>query len=226
MNFLSHYYFERNSTNSYEVLGCLLPDLVKNADKSWNIHPEKLDEKFYNSEHEKALLKGWKKHLAVDRIFHNTPFFFFHQHELKKVVTEIISDTPIKPFFVGHIALELCLDNLLITQYKINIENLYNHLESTDKKEIENFLLRNGIKNPEKFSAYFDSFKKEKYLKNYIKISGLSYAIKRICMRIWEKPMTNIQENELTETLSIYISHLKENFMIIFDEIELQLQDE
>ena len=34
MNFLSHYYFDRDVTNCYHILGIVLPDLLKNADKT------------------------------------------------------------------------------------------------------------------------------------------------------------------------------------------------
>ncbi|RRN78014.1 hypothetical protein EIM50_16680 [Pseudoxanthomonas sp. SGD-10] len=222
MNFLSHYYFERNNKNSYEVLGCLLPDLVKNADKSWNLYPEKNTGVNYSKDGT-SILNGWKRHLDVDKIFHNTTFFFFHQHTLKKGIKHILSDTVIKPFFIGHIGIELCLDHLLIRHNKINIRELYTHLEAVDPMEIEKFLLLNGISNPEKFSTYFHSFKKEQYLKSYEEVGNLSYAIKRICMRIWQEPLTDLQMNALTDALDSYISHLKDNFMIIFDDIESQI---
>ena len=40
MNFLSHYYFDRTETNCYHILGTVLPDLLKNADKTIVLHPE------------------------------------------------------------------------------------------------------------------------------------------------------------------------------------------
>ncbi len=219
MNFLSHYYFERNNGSAYEVLGCLLPDLLKNTDKDWKLHPDKSLPFGYSSAG-LGLLKGWNRHLAVDRLFHNTAFFFYHQHALKKTITDIFTGTAIKPFFVGHIGLELCLDHLLISERKININQLYQHLNTIDNSEVAEFLFKNSIPNPEKFSTYFNNFRKEQYLHSYAEIDNLSYAVKRICMRIWEKPLTDEQTDKLTKAFSAYISHLKENFMIIFEDIE------
>ena len=33
MNFLSHFYFDRNTTDPHQVIGMVLPDLLKNANK-------------------------------------------------------------------------------------------------------------------------------------------------------------------------------------------------
>ncbi len=225
MNFLSHYYFDRDNTNAYEVLGCILPDLLKNANNSWNIYPEKKDHHYQNPIH-KDLLKGWKKHLLVDRIFHNTAFFFFHQHQLKLELRNIIKDSPVKPFFLGHIGLELILDHLLITEDRIDVNGLYHHLETPTNKEIESFFLLNGLANTEKFFLFFETFKKEKYLGNYREVKSITYSLKRICMRLWNNPFTNHQEEEITKVIDQYISKLRAEFILIFDEIESQLVNE
>ena len=59
MNFLSHYYFDQYSADSYHILGTVLPDLLKNADKTIIIHPEKLGS--HPNPQVNAILGGWKK---------------------------------------------------------------------------------------------------------------------------------------------------------------------
>ena len=75
MNFLSHYYFERQNLNSNIVIGTILPDLVKNAEKEWNLFPQKNEELFNKDPKLNSLLTGWKRHLEVDLIFHSSDFF-------------------------------------------------------------------------------------------------------------------------------------------------------
>lgn len=222
MNFLSHYYFDRYNTNSYEVLGSILPDLLKNADKNSNIFPEKHKEKF-KQPHEIAILKGWEKHLFVDKLFHNASFFLEHQHQLKLNIKETLKDTPIKPFFAGHIAIELILDHLLLKHQRIDVSKLYQHLNKVSNKEITDFLDLNKVKEQDQFFRFFELFKKEQYLKSYEDITNISYALKRIFMRIWPTPLTIQQENKLTQVLIDYIFDIEEKFIIIFDEIERQL---
>ncbi|ADY50744.1 hypothetical protein Pedsa_0158 [Pseudopedobacter saltans DSM 12145] len=226
MNFLSHYYFDKNESDSYKVLGAVLPDLLKNANKNWKLFPEKTSEKLYHNSELKALITGWKKHLAVDKIFHNTSSFFYHQHELKNHFTTILAGTPIKPFFVGHVGYELCLDHLLLKYKTIDINRFYKHLKSIDYKAIEEFLRINDIVETDIFLKYYSSFVKEAYLGTYIKPESISYALKRICMRVWATPLSDYKKEEMTKVISSYISLLDENFMFIFDEIEALLINE
>jgi hypothetical protein len=134
MNFLSHYYFDRDVTNCYHILGIVLPDLLKNADKTIVLHPEKLR---HPNENVNSIVRGWNRHLEVDRYFHSSEFFFEHSHELKKELLPAVVGSPVKPFFLGHIALELILDNLLITTDKITVHSFYEHLHGCEDKVIE-----------------------------------------------------------------------------------------
>lgn len=223
MNFLSHYYFDRNKNNPYEVLGMVLPDLLKNANKSWNIFPEKYP--LINTIHDtdSALLNGWKRHLLVDKVFHNSEFFLHHQHQIKLKIIDAVKKSKVKPFFIGHITIELILDNLLITQNKINVNEFYRQLQQVDPILLDRFLVQNGIKETEMFFKFFDMFIKEQYLHSYAQPENITYALKRVCMRIWNSPFTQQQEISLTEIIINYIKHLEEEFIIIFDLIESQL---
>lgn len=223
MNFLSHYYFDRTKESPYEIFGMLLPDLLKNADKSWKIHPEKKEEIFTSRPHQTAILKGWKRHLAVDEIFHSSYFFKHHQHQIKLDIREEIIGSPVKPFFLGHISLELLLDNLLITENLVSIKKLYQLLEQVDISEIKLFLDLNRISEQEKFLRFYNGFLKDKYLYSYAEEPKITYALKRICMRLWENPFTFEQELAITKRLVIYKKKLREDFIIIFDQIDAQI---
>nr|WP_294894311.1 hypothetical protein [uncultured Pedobacter sp.] len=223
MNFLSHYYFDKDKENPYEVFGMLLPDLLKNADKSWTIHPEKKEGIFNEQTAQTAILKGWKRHLAVDDFFHNSLFFKHHQHQIKLSLRKAITGSQVKPFFLGHISLELLLDNLLIANNFISISKLYHLLEQVDETEIKLFLQLNGIAEQDKFMRFFKGFVKDQYLYNYADEAKITYALKRICMRLWDNPFTPEQELAITERLVAYKKDLREDFIIIFDQIDAQI---
>lgn len=223
MNFLSHYYFDRANTNAYEVLGMAMPDLIRNANKNWNLHPEKNEILFHNNPNQKSILKGWNKHLKVDKLFHNSDFFHTHQHQIKLLIRESIFGSPVKPFFLGHISLELILDSLLITELIIDPNNFYQYLDEVRINEVTTFLTLNKIDDQTLFLKFFESFKKEKYLFSYAEPEKITYALKRICMRLWKNPFTLQQEILLTERLINYKNSLRENFIIIFDQIDAEL---
>ncbi|HEX7367908.1 MAG TPA: hypothetical protein VF273_12465 [Pelobium sp.] len=223
MNFLSHYYFDKDKNSPYEVFGMLLPDLLKNADKSWTIHPEKKEQLFLKHPNQAAILKGWKRHLLVDRIFHNSPYFKHHQHQLKLSLSQAITSSPVKPFFIGHIGIELLLDNLLITQKLLSVEKLFDQLKQVSEAEIELFLTFNQIPDQQKFLRYFDSFITNQYVYSYAEEEKITYAIKKICMRLWDNPFTAEQELAITERLIAYKKCLRKDFIIIFDQISAQI---
>jgi hypothetical protein len=216
MNFLSHFYFDRNTDNCYQVLGTVLPDLLKNADKTIALHPEKLN---HPTPEINAMIEGWKKHLEVDRHFHSSDFFLTHSHELKKKLLPTIEGSPVKPFFLGHIALELILDNLLLTTNQITVDGFYKHLEGCRTGIIGEFLAFSGLKDTSAFFRFYDDFKKSRYLYSYADTKEIAYALKRICMRVWNNPFTLKNEAEMNTVLMAYRADLLDNFMSIFDEI-------
>ena len=112
------------------------------------------------------------------------------------------------------------LDSLLITNGLINIDSLYKSLNQIENTVITSFLALNGIENPTSFFNYFEVFKKEEYLRSYAQTEKISYALKRICMRIWDNPFTIQQEEELTKNLITYKNELSKNFIFIFEMID------
>ena len=220
MNFLSHFYFDRDTADCYFLLGTVLPDLLKNADKSIIMHPEKLHH--YDGT-VNSIIAGWRKHLAVDRHFHSSEFFLTHSHDLKLALLPAVIGSPVKPFFLGHIALELILDNLLLTTGKITADGFYDHLRSCKESSIDEFLHFNGLRDTSIFLNFFGKFKKDKYLETYADTAHVAYALKRICMRIWTDPFTTEQEAKLNEVVIAYRELIYPDFMMIFNQIEAKL---
>jgi len=220
MNFLSHYYFDRNVTDCYHILGTVLPDLLKNADKTIMIRPEKFT---YTSAFLISMAEGWQKHLDVDRYFHSSEFFITHSHQLKNVLAPVIEGSQVKPFFLGHIALELLLDNLLLTTGMVTVSDFYDHLEGCDYGVIEEFLTIAGLKDTTRFFRFFGGFKKDGYLHTYEDTQHIAYALKRICMRVWQEPFTAEQEAAMNGVLNSYREHNLSDFRTIFTEIEDKL---
>ena len=223
MNFLSHFYFDRESDNCYHILGTILPDLLKNADKTIVLHPEKLH---HTDNNVNSIIRGWNKHLEVDRYFHSANFFLEHSHQLKKLLLPAIEGSPVKPFFLGHIAIELILDNLLLTTQKITVDGFYDHLDGCRIPVIDGFLTFAGLKETSVFNRFYEEFKKSRYLYTYSKTEQIAYALKRICMRVWNNPFTPEHESAINNVLVSYRETLLNNFMSVFDEIESKLVKE
>lgn len=221
MNFLSHFYFDRDTDNCYFVLGTVLPDLLKNADKTIILHPEKL---VHTDNGVNSIIKGWNKHLDVDRYFHSAEYFIHHSHQLKKQLLPAIGGSPVKPFFLGHIAIELILDNLLLTTNKITADGFYDHLDGCKASVVNEFLTFSGLKDTTQFFRFYEAFKRERYLYSYFETKEIAYALKRICMRVWKDPFTPQNEADMNEILATYRETLVDSFMSVFYEIDEKLK--
>ncbi|WP_293741851.1 hypothetical protein [uncultured Pedobacter sp.] len=223
MNFLSHYYFDRTSDDAYVVMGTVLPDLIKNASKEANLYPQKNEFLFKGNPDEESLLLGWKRHLAVDLLFHSSTFFLEKTTELKQLIKPIVEDTAVRPSFLAHIGLELLLDHLLVEQNLIQVNHFYDKLEKVKRESLSDFLEHGKLKNQEIFFNFLTKFLSSKYLLSYQKLENISYALNRICMRVWPETLSERQLNLLTLELGVFKAVLQKDFMEIFKEIERKL---
>lgn len=201
----------------------VLPDLVKNARKDWNPRPERKQTLFTGDEKLFSLLEGWKRHLAVDKHFHSSDFFCSHTRTIKSIIVPVLENSLARPSFVAHIALELMLDSLLLTEGIIEAGSFYEALSDANRPAVEKFLRLNGITDTALFFHFLDNFISSEYLNAYRDHEHIVYALGRICMRIWTEPFTESQKLRLTEVLVAYIDILKGHFLSIFLEIEEKL---
>ena len=185
------------------------------------MHPEKLR---HHTQPVNAIIEGWQKHLDVDRHFHSSNFFITHSRGLKDKLRPVIEGSPVKPFFLGHIAIELLLDNLLLTTHQINADDFYDHLAACNKEVIHEFLTFSGMQDSGIFLNFFSNFKKNRYLETYTDATQVAYALKRICMRVWQQPFTPEQETAMSQVIMDYRLTVHNSFMEIFDEIEEKLK--
>lgn len=223
MNFLSHFYFERQTSNNYIVMGMVLPDLIKNASKDWNLNPQKDEYLFNDIPNYAALLEGWKRHLLLDQLFHSSLFFKEQTAILKQLLLPALQTGPVKPFFLAHIGLELVLDHLLLTKTLIHTDRFYQQLQGANTESLTGFLRLAGLPDQARFQKFIDGFISSRYLFSYEKMENLTYALNRICMRLWNNPFTDEQLNLLTTGLEKFKVLLEKDFLTIFEELDQQL---
>lgn len=220
MNFLSHYYFERYTPVSEVVLGCLLPDLLKNVDKSYNFHPHRFEATLFVHPNPMHISEGWYRHVEVDKIFHSSPFFMEHNHLLRRKIEGALEGLPIRASFMAHIAIELILDHLLIKNELVKPIRLYEHLDHVQRPVIASYLRVIGLEDPAKFLAFYDRFISSRYLLDYARFENLSHALFSICKRIWTFEVTEIHHAKLTEQLSAYTEDYLKNFKEVFNYVQ------
>lgn len=216
MNFLSHYYFERFAVESEQVLGGLLPDLLKNVDKGYSFQLHKIESILNINPKAVSISEGWKRHVEVDRLFHGSDFFYKHTHQLRLAIEDSITDLPVRASFLAHISLELLLDHKLMASGLLNVGRLYEHLEQIDRRVLSTYLKTLGAVDLDRFYNFYDKFVASRYIFDYDKVENLPHALFNICKRVWKFDVTDnhlqalgsqleeYQRNNLTEFLEIY----------------------
>ena len=161
--------------------------------------------------------------MEVDLYFHSSIYFQKETAKLKQLLLPMMGDSPVRPSFLAHIGVELVLDHLLVLNNHINIKEFYEHLAKVDDHVLDSFLQKCGGTDTEHFFKFLNGFKSSRYLLSYQKLENISYALQRICMRLWVHPFEEAQIILLTEQLHVYKLMLTDNYLEIFDEIKSKL---
>jgi|SRR5690606_26292795 len=224
MNFLSHYYFERFASESEQVLGGLLPDLLRNVDKDYSFQLQKLEHKLDFHPKSGAITEGWKRHIEVDKLFHGSDFFYTHTHHLRKHIESVVEDLPVRASFLAHIALELLLDHLLIADHIVNVTRLYEHLAAIDRPVVGLYLKELGEVDVNRFFVFYDGFLTSKYIYDYADIANIPHALYNICKRVWDFQPQQKHVDELSVRLKEYQVGYLENYREIYTFIQDKIE--
>jgi hypothetical protein len=225
MNFLSHFYFERFATNPERIVGGLLPDLLKNADKTFVLKPRQYEDELLDNPLLEQLYIGWNRHIEVDRLFHNSTYFFHHTHQLKLQIQSSLQGLPIRPSFMAHIALELLLDHILTQQKAVSIDKFYAAMSQVNEDAVRKFLKINQLSDIPKFDKFYHQFIDWKYIYDYAHIEKIAGALFNICKRLWQFEVQEHQRELLTEQLISYLQHHMADYQEIYQYIHYKLVD-
>lgn len=224
MNYLSHFYLVQDHPDPYLILGMVLPDMVKNHRKDWNMHPRRQRLQLQQDPVLASVLRGWELHLETDRRFHSSLFFKEHSRELRKQIAGVLDRLPFRPFFLAHVALELLLDSLLLLQQRVDPGKLYRQLAACEEQDIIRFLELNGIPQAPSFTAWYRAFIRDAYLYSYSSSSSLSHALEGIGQRVWQARFPPGDTQRIADILLVYRTEIESEYLPIFDEITYYLR--
>lgn len=220
MNFLSHFYFEKFTTSSAQVVGAMLPDLLKNADKTYVFHPHRFEDDFRGVPDLMDLYLGWQRHLEIDRVFHNCDFFFHHSHQLRVALAPVLETLPIRASFFGHIALELLLDHLLIRDDVVSVDRFYHHLGHASRDGIARFLKIIGLEDQQRFFNYYDAFLQWNYVYDYAVFDKITPALLNISKRVWRFETHSDDIQRISAVLGEYLAVQLSDCSSVYQDIQ------
>lgn len=221
MNFLSHYYTLPTAENPYEILGVILPDLVKNFSK---FHNQNKDES-YTKTHLKAMQKGVQLHILGDAIFHQNALFLDFEQIAKEKLEQNKTITIQRKYIVAHILVELLIDQFIIQNNANILTEFYQKLDEIDTNQAKNFFQK------EKNSFYqanfvenFTKFRKLAFLDYLKENEGLIFTLNKVLGKKFAYNF-EIQAKEWNNLISSIKNEIAKDIPMLLNEIKQKLNE-
>ena len=197
MNYLSHYYFDRDEDNKYYNIGLILPDLARSHIAKLRINPYK--NITFTTKEISSMNDGCNKHFASDRKFHNWITFV----ELTNKATDMIRESGDKDinrdYFITHIMVEILLDKILLDKNPSVADDFYAMIDSVEMDWILKFMRYAGLQDDELWKGQHRRFMKAGFLKSYTSIENVIEAVEGVCANLGMIELNDDQRNLLIE---------------------------
>jgi hypothetical protein len=172
-------------------LGVALPDLLSAYDRQLRFHQSRVQKQLAVSQNIPLWL-GVKNHLITDAFFHKSEFFKKSYQEIRPILIRTLPpELNVRPFFLGHIAVELLLDHWLLKNNPSLAGQFYATLQPIDlgrtRTELESFF---AIK-IDRFDYFMNKFMTLRFVESYSDLKNLIGAMNRMLMRTRQEPITD-----------------------------------
>lgn len=132
-----------------------------------------------------ALAQGVMQHHADDAWFHATPAFAELSLELAKTLRVALADrTGMRPWFLGHVLLEMLLDAELMRRDPDLVEGYYNQMRSADPAHIAAGTALMIGQPVDGLAGLIDRFIAMRFLADYAEDTGLIFRLGQVAQRV------------------------------------------
>jgi hypothetical protein len=163
-----------------------VPDMLSVIDRKVRMRRKSL-EPFFNDADLAVVevARGIAQHLEDDRWFHANGVFQKLNLEFSKAIRDVYpDDESMRPWFLGHIVIELLLDAHLTQQNPGVLERYYENMESVDATFIQGVINRVASRPTDDFVRLFDAFQREQFLFDYVDDDRLAYRLNQVMKRV------------------------------------------
>jgi len=187
LNYLSHFFTDKEQNSPELVLGFIFPDLIRMTGGRLRMgklkrliaeNPELMESDM--------ILKGSMRHFELDGIFHNHPYFHENVDDLtvKLRKTDIIESGKYLNF-VGHVLFEILLDAVILKLEENLCDDFYETLSQFDRSKLSKFLTLCQLEEFEaKSNEILNRFISEKFLYRYADNEGIIFALDKVCEKV------------------------------------------
>jgi len=217
VNYLSHYFFDRDEDNKYFNIGLILPDLARSHIAKLRINPYK--NITFTTKEIASMNDGCNKHFASDRKFHNWMTFVDLTNKATDMIRESGDKDINRDYFITHIMVEILLDKILLDQNPTLADDFYAMIDSVEMDWILKFMRYAGLQDDELWKGQHKRFMKAAFLKSYTSVENVVAAVEGVCANLGMIELNDDQRNLLIEICEAIEPELARSI----DALEIQL---
>lgn len=224
MNFIGHYYMDKDIQNPYFTFGALLPDIAKGFAKTYNqMHKFPLPTKPTHL----SIQNGIYRHMKTDTVFHNLESFHQACDELEIILKSNPALQLPKTFFIAHILVELLIDkHIAINDIEV-VRNFYLEMKEIDNTELISYCDSiHFFDFKSKILPRFDMFIQNEYALKLLHNENVLIALEKICFDKLDIKTSEQDKEVLIKLISDADEAMKDRHQLILDQTKEKLNYE
>jgi hypothetical protein len=189
MNYLAHGH--RYLDRPYFVAGTALPDWLSVVNRRVRVRSKHADPLAYSGGSiQREIAAGVVRHHADDDWFHRTRAFAELSLEFAVLLRdELPADDGLRPSFLGHILVELLLDDVLAAREPKLLDQYYGCLEKIEPTHVVGFVEVATGKDVPTLRDWIPRFLEVRFLYDYAEDAKLLYRLNQIMQRVALPPI-------------------------------------
>jgi hypothetical protein len=175
----------------YFLAGTAVPDWLSVVDRKVRARRQHAAE-FCDDQDPRAaaVARGIVQHHADDARFHETRAFGELSWRFTAAVRDALApDDSLRPSFLGHILVELLLDDVLIRRAPNRLERYYLAMDSVDPRIVEQVVNRIAARPTDRLARFIDLFCREQFLWDYADDGKLMVRLNQVMRRVGLPPL-------------------------------------
>ncbi|MEN0111930.1 MAG: hypothetical protein AAF805_14520, partial [Planctomycetota bacterium] len=171
---------------AYEVVGAAVPDLLGVAEKRTKCRTRHAQPHLGAADPRlAALARGVVRHHADDAWFHEAPAFGrLSLAFAKRVRVELAEQTSMRPWFLGHVAVELLLDDELARRTPGMLDRYYERFASVDAAWVAGAVETMAGRGVGRLAEFIERFAEVRFLADYADDERLAYRLSQVMQRV------------------------------------------
>lgn len=184
MNYLAHGF--RFLDSPLMVAGTAVPDWLSVADRRVRVRSRRIHERMGElTEDHRMIAEGMLQHLHDDDLFHRSVRFIMLESELSGRFRRIMPDRfDHRPPLLGHIVIELLLDDFIARQIPEVLDDYYTALSQVSAEQIQEVVNLVAARSTNELAGFVQVFRSSQFLYDYSDDSMLLRRLNQVMQRV------------------------------------------